>query len=92
MIFLLILLLVGVVGGVITYVIFQFLGVGSVFLRGAPRLDPGAPRSRPRSQGSLVQRLEDAPQGCLWGAIGAMAVWIGLWVVFLIVGLRVLLA
>lgn len=91
MIFFIVVLLVAVVGGVVVYLIFQYSDVGGSFLSGGePRLEPGA--SRPRVRGSLVQRLEDAPQGCLWGAIGAMALWIGLWVIFLFLGLRVLLA
>jgi hypothetical protein len=89
LILLLVVLIVAVVGGVIAFVIFQFSGVGTA-LPSAPRLDPGA--SRARVHGSLVQRLEDAPQGCLWGAIAAMGVWIALWAVVLILGLRVLLA
>lgn len=83
-------LLVAVVGGVVAYVVFQFSDIGSSLPSGGPRLDPGA--SRARVQGSVVQRLEDAPQGCLWGAIAAMGIWIALWVVVLILGLRVLLA
>jgi hypothetical protein len=87
---LLVLLLVGVVGGVVVYVIFEYSEVGTVFTRGEPRLDPG--HDRPRVRGSLVQRLEDAPQGCLWSAIAVMALWIIAWAVVLIIGLRVLLA
>jgi hypothetical protein len=90
LIFLVLLLVVAVVGGVVVYLIFQFTNVGSVFPSGGPRLEPGASRARVR--GSLVQRLEDAPQGCLWSAIAAMVIWIGLWLVVLILGLRVLLA
>lgn len=90
MLLLLVLLLVGVVGGVVAYVIFQFSGVGSIFPQGEPRLSPG--HDRPRVPGTLVQRLEDAPQGCLWSAIGLMVLWIVAWAVVLVVGLRVLLA
>jgi hypothetical protein len=90
LIVLVVLLLVGVVGGVVAYIVFQYSGVGSRFPGAEPRLEPGASRARVR--GSLVQRVEDAPQGCLWGAIVAMGVWIGLWVIVLILGLRVLLA
>ncbi len=90
MIFLVIILIVAVIGGVVAYMAFQFTNVGSVSSSAAPRLEPGAARARVR--GSLVQRLEDAPQGCLWSAIVAMAIWIVLWLVVLILGLRVLLA
>lgn len=90
MILLIVLLLIAVVGGVVAYVIFQFSGIGTSLPTGAPRLDPGT--DRPRVRGSLVQRLEDAPQGCLWSAIAAMAIWIALWAVVLILGFRVLLA
>lgn len=90
MILLIIVLMVAVVGGVIAYMIFQFTSVGSTFTSPGPRLEPGT--SRPRVRGSLVQRIEDAPQGCLWSAIVAMALWIGLWLIVLILGLRVLLA
>jgi hypothetical protein len=90
LILLIVLLLVAVVGGVLAYVAFQFSGVGTALPSAAPRFDPGT--DRPRVRGSLVQRLEDAPQGCLWSAIAAMAIWIALWVVVLILGLRVLLA
>ncbi|HUQ62445.1 MAG TPA: hypothetical protein VM121_01670 [Acidimicrobiales bacterium] len=90
MIFLVIILIVAVIGGVIAYMVFQFTSVGAVSSSAGPRLEPGASRARVR--GSLVQRLEDAPQGCLWSAIIAMALWVGLWLVVLILGLRVLLA
>ncbi|HEX8769578.1 MAG TPA: hypothetical protein VF711_02280 [Acidimicrobiales bacterium] len=90
MILLIVVLIVAIVGGVIAFVIFQFSGVGTALPSGAPRLDPGT--NRPRVRGSLVERLEEAPQGCLWSAIAAMAVWIALWAMVLILGLRVLLA
>jgi hypothetical protein len=90
LILLLVVLIVAVVGGVVAFVVFQFSGVGTALPSSAPRLDPGTNRARVR--GSVVQRLEDAPQGCLWGAIAAMGIWIALWAVVLILGLRVLLA
>ena len=90
MIVLLIILLVAAVGGVAAYVIMQFTGVFGTGheapqLRWSDRSDTSSGRFVPR-------RLEEVPQGCLVAVVAAMGIWIVLWLIVLVIGLRVLLA
>lgn len=94
MLILLIILVVAAVGGVAAYVIMQFTGVfGTGY--DEPRLR-WSDRSGGGGGGSgrifVPRRLEEVPQGCLVSVLVAMGVWILLWLVVLVIGLRVLLA
>lgn len=90
MIVLLVILLVAAVGGIAAYVVMQYTGLSS---------PPGATSSRlssgwtaDRRGGALAERIADAPSGCLVAVIAVMVIWIAVWLVFLVLGLRVLTA
>lgn len=90
MIVLLIILVVGAIGGVAAYVIMQATGFTTDHGESTPRLGSrweGGPRG-----GALSERIADAPSGCLVAVLVAMAVWIAMWTVVLVLGLRVVTA
>ncbi len=91
MIVLLIILVVAAVGGVAAYVIMQFTGVFGTG-RDEPRLLRGDRSDTGPGRISVPRRLEEVPQGCLVTVLVAMGIWIVLWLIVLVVGLRVLLA
>ncbi|MDQ4134411.1 MAG: hypothetical protein M3179_14695 [Actinomycetota bacterium] len=93
MLVLLIILVIAAVGGVGAYVIMQFTGVfGTSYdeprLRWSDRSGGGGGSGRV----FVPRRLEEVPQGCLVSVLVAMGVWILLWLIVLVIGLRVLLA
>ncbi|MFN2608750.1 MAG: hypothetical protein ABR511_12815 [Acidimicrobiales bacterium] len=93
MIALLIILVVAAIGGVGAYVAMQYSTPSS----GTPYTSGGGATTRfgnweSRRGGALSERIADAPSGCLVAVIAAVAVWIALWAVVLVLGLRVLTA
>lgn len=90
MIVLLIILLVAAVGGIAAYLILQYTNV-LPSVPDEPRLG-GPTWQSSGGRFSVPGRLEEVPQGCLVSVLVFMAVWILLWLVVLILGLRVLLA
>ncbi len=91
MIVLLIILLVAAVGGVAAYVIMQFTGVFGTG-REAPQLRWSDRSDTSSGRFYVPRRLEEVPQGCLVAVVVAMGIWILLWLIVLVIGLRVLLA
>jgi hypothetical protein len=88
---LVVILVVAAVGAVAVYLIMQYTGV----LQGVPsepriRTPYSDAYSEPRTW--VPRRLEEVPRGCLVSVLVAMAAWILLWLVVLVIGLRVLLA
>ena len=90
MIVLLIILVVAAIGGIAAYVILQFSGFGS----SAP-----SPGSTPRLSGGYgsrssewSERIADASPGCLLAVLVTIGVWVTLWMILLVLGLRVLTA
>jgi hypothetical protein len=85
---LVLILVVAAVGGVAAYVIMQYTGMDSSVPSG------GTTAARTwtydRRGGALADRIADTPSGCLITVLVALAVWIVAWLVFLIVGFRVL--
>ena len=87
MIVLVIILVVAAVGGVAAYVIMQYSGAGSI----SSGPSAGARTwTYDRPGGRVAERIADAPSGCLVSVLVALGVWIVAWLVFLIVGFRVL--
>lgn len=88
MIVLVLILVVAAVGGVAAYVIMQYTGMDNSVPSG------GTTAARTwtydRRGGALADRIADTPSGCLITVLVALAVWIVAWLVFLIVGFRVL--
>lgn len=90
MIVLLVILIVAAVGGVGAYVAMQYASpdVGTPST-GGPRYSGGWESNR---GGRLTERIADAPSGCLVAVLLVVAIWVALWAVVLILGLRVLTA
>ncbi|MDQ4133627.1 MAG: hypothetical protein M3179_10585 [Actinomycetota bacterium] len=91
MIVLLIILVVAAVGGVAAYVVMQYAGVDSKVpsTSGTSGFHSGFIERR---GGSVAERIANTPSGCLVAVLIAAAVWIALWLVVLVLGLRVLTA
>jgi len=87
---LLVILVVAAVGGMAAYVIMQYSGVGSTSSSsgGTPYLSGRGSRS----SGALSERIADAPSGCLIAVMAMIGVWVTLWMIVLVLGLRVLTA
>lgn len=90
MIVLVIILIVAAVGGVAAYVVIQFTGLSSPEGATSSRLSSGW--TADRRGGALSERIADAPSGCLVAVLAVMVIWIAAWLVFLVLGLRVLTA
>ena len=88
MIVLLIILLVATVGGVAAYVVMQYAGVDSR----VPSAGGFQSGFIERRGGNVAERIANTPSGCLVAVMIAAGVWIALWLVVLILGLRVLTA
>ena len=88
MIVLLIILVVATVGGVAAYVIMQFVGVDSR----VPSTGGFNSGFIERRGGNVAERIANAPSGCLVAVLIVAGVWIALWLVVLVLGLRVLTA
>jgi len=91
MIILLIILVVAAIGGVGAYVAMQYASpsVGAPSGSGSPRYSGGWESHR---GGALSERIADAPSGCLVAVILAVTIWVVLWAIVLVLGLRVLTA
>ncbi len=89
MIVLLIILVVAAVGGVAAYVVMQYAGMDSKVPSGSGGFHSGFIERR---GGSVAERIANTPSGCLVSVLIVAAVWIALWLVVLILGLRVLTA
>ena len=89
MIVLLIILLVATVGGVAAYVVMQYAGVDSRVPSTSDAFHSGLIERR---GGNVAERIANTPSGCLVAVLIAAGVWIALWLVVLILGLRVLTA
>lgn len=89
MIVLLIILVVAAVGGVAAYVVMQYAGMDSKVPSTSGGFHSGFIERR---GGSVAERIANTPSGCLVSVLIAAAVWIALWLVVLILGLRVLTA
>jgi len=86
---LLIILVVAAVGGMAAYVILQYTGLGST----SP--SPGNATylsGRGSRDSALSERIADASPGCLIAVLISVGVWVTLWLVLLVLGLRVLTA
>jgi hypothetical protein len=88
---LLIILVVAAVGGMAAYVIMQYSGVGSASSSpgGTPYLSG---RGDTRRDSVLSERIADASPGCLIAVLVTVGMWLTLWAILLILGLRVLTA
>lgn len=89
MIVLLIILVVAAVGGVAAYVVMQYAGVDSRVPSASGGFQSGY---FDRRGGTVAERIANTPSGCLVAVLIAAGVWIALWLVVLILGLRVLTA
>ena len=89
MIVLLIILVVAAVGGVAAYVVMQYAGVDSRVPSSSGGFQSGFIERR---GGTVAERVANTPSGCLVAVMIAAGVWIALWLVVLILGLRVLTA
>lgn len=88
MIVLLIILVVATVGGVAAYVVMQYVGVESR----VPSSSGFHSGFIERRGGNVAERIANTPSGCLVAVLIAAGVWIALWLVVLVLGLRVLSA
>ncbi|HEX2192387.1 MAG TPA: hypothetical protein VHH09_04275 [Acidimicrobiales bacterium] len=88
MIVLLIILVVAAVGGVAAYVAMQYAGVDSR----VPSSGGFQSGFIERRGGTVAERIANTPSGCLVAVLIAAGVWIALWLVVLILGLRVFTA
>lgn len=91
MIVLLIILVVAAVGGIAAYVVMQYSGLGGSTSGGSGGT-PYISDRRGRSSGPLAERIADAPNGCLVAVLAAVGIWVALWLIVLVLGLRVLTA
>ena len=89
MIVLLIILVVATAGGVAAYVVMQYAGVDSRVPSGSGGFQSGFIERR---GGNVAERIANAPSGCLVAVLIVAGVWIALWLVVLVLGLRVLTA
>lgn len=89
MIVLLIILVVAAVGGVAAYVVMQYAGIDSRVPSTSGGFHSGFIERR---GGSVAERIANTPSGCLVAVLIGAGVWIALWLVVLILGLRVLTA
>ena len=89
MIVLLIILVVAAVGGVAAYVVMQYAGVDSKVPSASGGFHSGFIERR---GGTVAERIANTPSGCLVAVLIVAGVWITLWLVVLILGLRVLTA
>ncbi len=89
MIVLLIILVVAAVGGVAAYVVMQYAGVDTRVPSGSGGFQSGFLERR---GGTVAERIANTPSGCLVAVLIVAAVWIALWLLVLILGLRVLTA
>jgi hypothetical protein len=87
----LVILVVAAIGGVGAYLAMQYSGTtfGSSGDSGARPFTSGWDDRR---GGALAERIADAPSGCLVAVLVAVGVWVVLWAVVLVLGLRVLSA
>ena len=90
MIVLLIILVVAAVGGVAAYVVMQYAGVDSKVPTTSGTSGGFHSGFIERRGGSVAERIANTPSGCLVAVLIAAAVWIALWLVVLVLGLRVL--
>lgn len=89
MIVLLLILVVAAIGGVGAYLAMQYSGTSF----GSSAADrPFTSGWDDRRGGALTERIADAPSGCLIAVLVAVGVWVVLWTVVLVLGLRVLSA
>jgi hypothetical protein len=86
---LLVILVVAAVGGVAAYVVMQYAGLDTKVPSTSGGFHSGFTERR---GGSVAERIADTPSGCLVAVLIAAGVWIALWLVVLILGLRVLTA
>lgn len=89
MIVLLIILVVAAVGGVAAYVVMQYAGVDSRVPSASSGFHSGFIERR---GGTVAERIANTPSGCLVAVLVVAGVWIALWTVVLILGLRVFTA
>jgi len=87
---LLIILVVAAVGGMAAYVIMQYTGLGST--SPSPGSTPRLYGRDSRRESALSERVADASPGCLIAVLVTVGVWVTLWLVLLVLGLRVLTA
>jgi hypothetical protein len=87
---LLVILVVAAIGGVAAYVVMQYSGISAPGGTASGGFTSGW--SGERRGGSVSERIADAPSGCLVAVLVAAGVWITLWLVVLILGLRVFTA
>ncbi|MGI8777380.1 MAG: hypothetical protein ACR2LJ_08340 [Acidimicrobiales bacterium] len=90
MIVLLIILVVAAVGGMAAYVIMQYSGLGST--SPSPGSAPYLSGPNSRRSSALSDRIADASPGCLIAVLVTVGMWLTLWAILLILGLRVLTA
>ncbi len=90
MIVLLIILIVAAVGGMAAYVIMQYTGLGSS--APSPGSAPYLSGRDSRRASGLSERIADASPGCLIAVLVTIGVWVTLWLVLLVLGLRLLTA
>ncbi|MGI9032808.1 MAG: hypothetical protein ACR2HY_03815 [Acidimicrobiales bacterium] len=92
MIVLLVILVVAAIGGIAAYVVMQVSGtsLGSPSSGGGTQFTSGGWTDR--RGGALAERIADAPSGCLIAVLIVVGVWVALWAVVLVLGLRVLSA
>ncbi len=91
MIVLLVILVVAAIGGMAAYVIMQYSGLGgsaSTSSGSTPYLSTRGSRS----SGPLSERIADTSPGCLITVMAVIGVWVTLWLIVLVLGLRVLTA
>ena len=86
MIVLLVILIIATIGGVAAYVVMQYVGFST------PTSSDPRQWTHERRGGSLSERIADTPSGCLVAVLVVMTAWIVVWLVFLVLGLRVLTA
>jgi len=87
---LLIILVVAAVGGMAAYVIMQYTGMGST--SPSPGSTPHLYGRDSRRDSAFSERVADASPGCLIAVLVSVGVWVTLWLVLLVLGLRVLTA
>ncbi len=88
MLVLLIILVVATAGGVAAYVVMQYAGVDTK----VPSTSGYRSGFVERRGGNVAERIANTPSGCLVAVLIAAGVWIALWLVLLVLGLRVLTA
>lgn len=89
MIVLLIILVVATIGGVAAYVVMQYAGVDTKVPSTSGGFHSGFVERR---GGNVAERIANTPSGCLVAVVVVAGVWIALWLVVLVLGLRVLTA